>query len=180
MTGKRLRTPTQVRPGRGEPRHPGSAGSPVPAVPGRPARQGHGVPGTAWDNAVMEAVRLDIWLDIACLARTRSQAKELCDGGRVEINGARAKPNRQVRPGDRLVVTVAPGRRRELVVLAVTDSHVAKTAARALYDDVTPQPTAEEMELRRLQRLAPPPAPPRGSGRPEKRDRRRIERTRGR
>ena len=35
----------------------------------------------------MEGVRLDIWLDVACLARTRSQAKELCDGGKVEVNG---------------------------------------------------------------------------------------------
>jgi len=98
----------------------------------------------------------------------------------VEVNGARAKPNRQIRPGDRLVVAVAPGRRLELVVREVTDTHVAKALARRLYDDVTPPPTAEEMELRRLQRMAPPPAPPRGSGRPEKRDRRRIERTRGR
>ena len=128
----------------------------------------------------MECVRLDIWLDVACLARTRSQAKELCDGGKVEVNGNRAKPNRTVRAGDRLAVTFGPGRRCELMVLEVGEAHVSKARAREMYEDVTPPPSAEELELRRLQRLAPPPAPPRGMGRPEKRDRRRMERSRGR
>ncbi|MEW6336856.1 MAG: S4 domain-containing protein [Acidobacteriota bacterium] len=127
-----------------------------------------------------ETVRLDVWLDVACLAKTRSQAKELCDGGKVEVNGERAKAHRALRAGDRVKVAVAPGQRREIVVRELTESHVSKERARALYDDVTPPPTPDELELRALRRFAPPPAPPRGSGRPEKRDRRRIERLRGR
>ncbi|MFZ5788532.1 MAG: RNA-binding S4 domain-containing protein [Acidobacteriota bacterium] len=127
-----------------------------------------------------ETVRLDVWLDVACLAKTRSQAKELCDGGKVEVNGERAKAHRALRAGDRVRVAVAPGQRREIVVRELTESHVSKERARALYDDVTPPPTPDELELRALRRFAPPPAPPRGSGRPEKRDRRRIERLRGR
>jgi hypothetical protein len=70
--------------------------------------------------------------------------------------------------------------RREVRVLELADRHVAKAQARALYEDLTPPPTAEEVELRRMSRLAPPPAPPRGLGRPEKRARRQIERFRGR
>lgn len=128
----------------------------------------------------MEGVRLDVWLDVACLVRTRSQAKELCDRGKVEVNGSRGKPNRTVRAGDRVVVTFNPGRRQELLVRSVADAHVAKARARELFEDVTPPPSSEELELRRLQRLAPPPAPPRGVGRPEKRDRRRMDRSRGR
>lgn len=127
-----------------------------------------------------DSVRLDVWLDVACLARTRSQAKELCDGGKVEVNGERAKPHRLIRPGDRIRLAPAPGVRREVVVRALAKRHVAKTEARTLYEDVTPPPTPEELELRHLGRLAPPPAPPRGFGRPEKRDRRRLERARGR
>jgi len=127
-----------------------------------------------------EGTRLDVWLDVACIAKTRSQAKELCDGGKVEVGGARAKAHRLVHQGDRIVVSVAPGRRRELVVRGVSDTHLAKALARELYDDVTPQPSEDELELRRLERFAPPPAPPRGSGRPEKRARRKIERMRGR
>ena len=127
-----------------------------------------------------EGVRLDVWLDVACIAKTRSQAKELCDGGKVEVSGVRAKAHRLVRPGDRVHVTLAPGSRREFVVRSVRETHVAKALARELYEDVTPPPSAEELELRRLERFAPPPAPPRGSGRPEKRARRKIERLRGR
>ena len=127
-----------------------------------------------------EDVRLDVWLDVACLAKTRSQAKELCDGGKVEVNGARAKSHRAVRAGDRIHVTVAPFVRREVVVREVIDTHVAKARARELYEDVTPPPTPEELEMRRMTRLAPPPAPPRGAGRPEKRARRQIDRFRGR
>lgn len=127
-----------------------------------------------------EDVRLDIWLDVACLAKTRSQAKELCDGGKVEVNGERAKAHRAVRRGDRVKITVAPGHRREIVVRELAEVHVSKERARSLYDDVTPPPTAEELEVRALRRLAPPPAPPRGAGRPEKRDRRAMQRLRGR
>ena len=127
-----------------------------------------------------EDVRLDVWLDVACLAKTRSQAKEMCDGGKVEVNGARAKAHRSVRVGDRIRLSPAPLVRREVVVRALAEDHVAKALARELYEDVTPPPTAEELEMRRLTRLAPPPAPPRGAGRPEKRARRQIERFRGR
>jgi ribosome-associated heat shock protein Hsp15 len=129
---------------------------------------------------VGDDVRLDVWLDVACLAKTRSQAKELCDGGRVEVNGARAKSHRTVRVGDRIRITVSPFLTREIVVKEVLGVGVAKARARELYDDETPPPTPEEVELRRMSRLAPPPAPPRGAGRPEKRDRRQLDRFRGR
>ena len=127
-----------------------------------------------------DAVRLDVWLDVACLAKTRSQAKELCDGGKVEVGGVRAKAHRAVRPGERVRITVGPGYLREVVVREVRETHVPKALARELYEDVTPPPSPEELEMRRYERLAPPPAPPRGSGRPEKRARRKIERMRGR
>jgi ribosome-associated heat shock protein Hsp15 len=127
-----------------------------------------------------DAVRLDVWLDVACLAKTRSQAKELCDGGKVEIGGVRAKPHRMVRTGDRIAINLGPGGRREVVVREITETHVAKARARELYVDVTPPPTAEQLEQRLLERFAPSPAPPRGSGRPEKRDRRKIDRFRSR
>jgi ribosome-associated heat shock protein Hsp15 len=126
---------------------------------------------------VADRVRLDVFLDVACLAKTRSQAKALCDGGKVEVNGERAKPHRLVGPGDRIKLTLGPGRRREVVVREVRETHVAKAEARTLYEDVTPPPTPEELSLRFA---APPPAPPKGKGRPEKRDRRVLEKLRGR
>jgi len=117
---------------------------------------------------------------VACLARTRSQAKELCDGGKVEVNGVRAKPHRLIRPGDRIQLVLGPALRRQVVVRALAERHLPKAEARTLWEDVTPPPSEAELEARRLERLAPAPAPPRGRGRPEKRDRRRMERVRGR
>ena len=127
-----------------------------------------------------EGVRLDVWLDVACLARTRSQAKTLCEGGRVEVNDQRAKGHRLVRVGDRIGVTAGPGRRIIVVVRELAETHLPRARARELYEDVTPPPTEEELEMRRIRRLSPPPAPPRGAGRPEKRDRRKLTRLRGR
>ncbi len=125
-------------------------------------------------------MRLDVFLDVACLARTRSQAKQLCEGGKVEVNGQRASAHRLVRVGDRLELIWPGGRRRQLIVRELAAVHIAKAKARQLYEDVTPPESAEERERRVMDRLAQPERPPRGSGRPEKRDRRRLERTRGR
>ena len=45
--------------------------------------------------------RLDVWLDVACLFKTRSEAQRACQGGKIEVNGqGTAKPHREVKPGD--------------------------------------------------------------------------------
>lgn len=100
-------------------------------------------------------VRLDVFLDVACIFPTRSQAKEACEGGKVDLNGVAAKSHRTVRPGDRLHVTV-PGRRRTLVVKAVAEKHLPKAEARLLYEETTPEATPEQVEARRLERLLAP------------------------
>ena len=45
-------------------------------------------------------MRVDVWLDVACLFRTRSEAQRACRGGKVDVNGESARPNRIVRAGD--------------------------------------------------------------------------------
>ena len=101
----------------------------------------------------MDSVRLDIWLDIACLFRTRSEAQRACKVGRVTVNGTAAKPHRDLRIGDELVINRPGGRRQTVRVRGVADQHIAKAEARDLYEDVTPPPTAEEVEARRLERV---------------------------
>ena len=118
------------------------------------------------------SVRLDIWLDVACLFRTRSEAQKACRTGKIEVNGQTAKPNRLVRPGDRLTIGRAFGRKQQIEVRSVTVRHIAKPDARQLYDDLTPKPTPEEVEVRRVERMyraavTPPKAP-------DKRDRRAL------
>ena len=99
------------------------------------------------------AVRLDVWLDVACLFKTRSEAQKACRLGKVSVNGASAKPHREVKVGDQLVIARPLGRPQLVTVLALTDHHVAKVEARQLYEDRTPAPTAEELEMRRIERI---------------------------
>jgi ribosome-associated heat shock protein Hsp15 len=102
---------------------------------------------------VRDTVRLDVWLDVACLFRTRSEAQRECKVGRVQVNGAVAKPHRDVRIGDEIVISRPAGRKQTIVVRGLADKHIAKSAARELFDDHTPPPTPEEIEARRLERL---------------------------
>jgi ribosome-associated heat shock protein Hsp15 len=125
-----------------------------------------------------ETVRLDVWLDVACLYRTRSEAQQACKAGRISVNRAPAKQNRALRVGDELEIGRPFGRKQRVVVRALADRHVAKAEARKLYEDLTPPPTAEEIELRKLERayraaVTPPRAP-------DKRQRRALRRMKGR
>ena len=128
------------------------------------------------DDTGLSAVRLDVWLDVACVYPTRSQAKAACEGGKVGVNGARAKPHREIRVGDRLTVSRAEGVRRELVVLGLAERPMRKAEARKLYEDVTPAPPPEVAEARRLDRLL---APRGDEGRPDKRERRERRKLKG-
>ncbi len=124
-----------------------------------------------------DGVRLDVWLDVACVFRTRSDAQKACRGGKVNANGQPAKPNRRLRVGDVVEISRPLGRKQRLRVVATADRHVPKAEARQLYEDLTPPPTAEELELRRQARIfhaamTPPHAP-------DKRQRRELRRMRG-
>ncbi|HTY41221.1 MAG TPA: RNA-binding S4 domain-containing protein [Thermoanaerobaculia bacterium] len=123
-----------------------------------------------------DSVRLDIWLDVACVFPTRSQAKAACEGGKVDVNGSRAKAHREVRAGDRIAVPGAGGTRRELVVVGLASRSIPKAQARKLYEDVTPAPAPEVVEARRLDRML---SPRDGGGRPDKRERRERRRLKG-
>lgn len=124
-----------------------------------------------------DSVRLDVWLDVACLFKTRSEAKRACEGGKVEVNAEHAKPHRAVREGDRIRITRPFGRHQEVIVRIVLEQHVKKVEARVLYDDVTPKPTAEEVEMRRMERVYR--AATQAAGTPDRRRRREIRKARG-
>jgi len=123
---------------------------------------------------VHDSVRLDVWLDVACLFKTRSEAKRACEAGRIDVNGQAAKPNRVVREGDRLRIGRPLGRHQDVIVRIVLDDHVKKSEAKALYDDVTPKATAEEVEMRRVDRAYRAAA--QAAGTPDRRQRRQLRR----
>lgn len=136
-------------------------------------------PGGVNDEAeAVPADRLDHWLDVACLFKTRSEAQRACKAGKVDVNGQPAKPNRVLKPGDELRITRGASGRQTVVVRAFVAHHVAKAEARQLYEDRTPPPTPEELEARRIERLVRQSAPP-PAGAPHARDRRILRRLRG-
>jgi ribosome-associated heat shock protein Hsp15 len=129
------------------------------------------------DSGSSDAVRLDVWLDVACLFRTRSEAQKACKLGKIEVNGQAAKPNRLVRAGNEIEISRPFGRKQRIAVRVVADRHVPRADARALYEDLTPPPTPEEIEMRRMDRMFRAATPPRA---PDKRQRRALRRIRGR
>lgn len=94
----------------------------------------------------------------------------------MDVNGARAKPHRLLRAGDRVEVTTGPGLRRTLVVRGVAERSLPRAKARELYEDRTPKASPEEIEARRFERLL---APVRDPGRPDRRTRREERRRKG-
>jgi ribosome-associated heat shock protein Hsp15 len=127
-------------------------------------------------EAAGERVRLDKWLWAARFFKTRSLATDAVDGGKVDVNGARAKPAKLVGPGDEVRVRVGP----QLFVVHVTDTAERRgsaDAARALYDE-TPASQAERARLTEQRRLAGT-AFDFDDGRPTKKDRRDMRRVRG-
>ena len=123
---------------------------------------------------MLENVRLDVWLDVACLFKTRSEAQKACHGGKVDVNGQPGKPHRQLHVEDELRITRPPGRRQVVVVTVLADTHVPKAEAHTLYEDRTPPPTPEEIEQREIARAFRQSFGSRPMRAPDKRERRTL------
>jgi ribosome-associated heat shock protein Hsp15 len=119
----------------------------------------------------LETVRLDRWLWAARVFRSRSQAAEACDGGKVDVNEQGAKPARSLRPGDVVRISLPQGRRRILKVAALGERRGPAPVARMLFEELTPPEPPRA-------RLASPPRREPGAGRPTKRERRALDRLR--
>ena len=116
-------------------------------------------------------VRIDKWLWAARMFKSRTLAAEACDGGKVHVNHAAAKPHKLLRVGDRLSIT-GESHRRDLEVRGLSERRGPFAEAQRLYIDHTPPPPP------RSERESPPLLRERGSGRPTKRERRQIDRLR--
>ena len=118
------------------------------------------------------SVRLDKWLHVARMYKTRTKATDACDLGRVQVNGQTAKPHRHLNPGDRIELTQGDWD-RILIVKELKDKPVAKAEAPLLYEDQSPPKPAADPLARLLRR--PPVLRDAGAGRPTKKDRREME-----
>jgi len=118
-------------------------------------------------------VRLDKWLQIARVFKTRSQATHACTLGRVKVNGQPAKPHRHLALEDRIEVEQGEWT-RVLVVKELRDRPLPKAETARLFEDLSPpRPVLDPLE--RLLRRPPVRRQP-GAGRPTKKERREVER----
>ena len=124
----------------------------------------------------LSSVRVDKWLWAARFFKTRSLATDAAEGGRVQVNGLRAKPAKEVRVGDRVEVSIGD-MLWELHVEGLSDKRGPAPEARKLYRESEASTARREqaMENRRLQ-VEPSQEI---HGRPTKRDRRVMDRWKG-
>jgi ribosome-associated heat shock protein Hsp15 len=125
----------------------------------------------------MTGVRMDKWLWAARFFKTRSIASRACDLGRIESNGLSAKPAREVRVGDLLRIK-NDGGDFQVEVLALSDMRGPAAIAQTLYRE-TEASRESRLKLAEERRMMPHFDTFR-EGKPTKRDRREIDRFRGR
>lgn len=118
------------------------------------------------------AVRLDKWLWAARFFKTRSLATAAIEAGHVHLGGERAKPARQLKPGDALRI-LAPHGEFEVEVLALSEQRGPADTARQLYRETEASQAARE-KRREEQALAPQFDHPDVRGRPTKKWRRQL------
>lgn len=122
----------------------------------------------------MDKMRIDKWLWAARFYKTRSLAAEDLDKGRVQVNGAAAKPARDVKPGDMLNLRQGPVL-RVVVVKALSLQRGPAPVAQQLYEE-TPDSVLRREHAAEQRRLASEPATAIEHGRPTKRERRELDR----
>ena len=128
------------------------------------------------EKAPPETMRLDKWLWAARFFKTRSLATQAIENGRVKLNGARVKPAREVRPGDRLELHIGDID-WQVTVRALAMQRGPAPVAQALYEE-EPASVARRQAQAAERKLAASPAAA-IKGRPTKRDRRQIHRFTG-
>jgi ribosome-associated heat shock protein Hsp15 len=119
----------------------------------------------------MDGTRIDKWLWAARFFKTRELASKACEMGRIESNGVRAKPAREVRVGDMLRIKNEAAD-WEIEVLALSQQRGPTSVAQMLYRETEAGIEARRKAAEERRRLGPMATMP--TGRPTKRDRRLI------
>lgn len=129
--------------------------------------------GNQQDSGAAGKVRLDKWLWAARFFKTRSQAKQAIEGGKVHCNGARCKSSREIEVGFTLAIRQGWDE-RIVTVTGLADKRGSAPEAALLYTE-TPE-SIDRREAQALQRKLQRAMQPVTEGRPTKQDRRRIHR----
>jgi ribosome-associated heat shock protein Hsp15 len=117
-------------------------------------------------------VRIDKWLWAARFFKTRGLAAEAIDGGKIDVNGARAKRAKLVQVGDEIRVRQSPFE-HVVHVRGVSERRGPASVAATLYEETAESRSKREALATQIRSM---PADDWETGRPTKRDRRAIER----
>ena len=122
-------------------------------------------------------VRIDKWLWAARFYKTRALAAEAIDSGRIEVNGDRSKRSRLVQAGDRVRIRIGPYEHL-VIVRAVSEKRGSAPVAATLYEEEADSKKARELMAVHMKAMRANTGYE--SGRPTKKDRRDIEKIKGR
>lgn len=121
---------------------------------------------------MVEKVRIDKWLHAVRLYKSRTNATDACDGGKVKVNGQAVKPSKPLEAGETIVL-----RKRSSTftykVIKIIEKRVSAAIAQTCYEDLTPE--AEKLKTDLPSAFIDFGARNRGEGRPTKKDRRDID-----
>ena len=117
-------------------------------------------------------VRLDKWLWAARFFKTRSSAQQAIEGGKVRLNGESAKPAKEVRPGDAIVIHIG-AYEWTIGVVQLSDKRGPASVAQTLYEETAESREKRALEAVRRRRFNEPASTLKG--RPTKRDRRVLD-----
>ena len=125
----------------------------------------------------MDGLRVDRWLWAARFYKTRREATEACQAGKVKLHGRSVKPGREIKVGDELHLT-RKMYRQHVRVTGLLERRTSPKIAATLYEDLTPPEELERVQLLRATESAFV-RERRGAGRPTKRDRRALQKMKG-
>ncbi len=119
-------------------------------------------------------IRLDKWLKLSCLFKTRAAASKACDAGKVKVNASRVKPAQIITIGDEITIK----RRSKYCTFTVLDivlKNVSKKDARLLYKEQTIEIPEENKQLYQLLQEWDQQGKRKFKGRPTKKERRNLD-----
>ena len=119
--------------------------------------------------------RIDKWLQIARIFKTRSKATKACDDRRVKVNGDVVKPSKLVKPGDELTVKRHTRQFINLTILKLSFKSIPAKDAREMYKLAEYQLGEDSQELLSFYRESEKKMRPKYKGRPTKKERRILD-----
>ncbi|RMF59195.1 MAG: RNA-binding S4 domain-containing protein [Calditrichaeota bacterium] len=123
-------------------------------------------------------IRLDKWLKLSRIFKTRALAARACDDGKVKVDEQRAKPSKLIKVGDKITVK-RRSKYQSYEVRMIPRKNVSKADAKLLYSERTPKISDEAKELMELLQEWDRQGKRKYKGRPTKKERRELEKIRG-